>query len=268
MDGSMLGALVHQLLSGHKRSDNGFSTFHVSKAIESVYNGCGVVVIEKNVRARLKTLKKEYLEVRQLLSMSGFGLDPSNGRVTADTLAWEEFLKGKPEFGKWRHKLCPRYDEFEAIFANDSATGDRSVTGNDNFSPLDATDENVNEDTDPSPTLPHKRNAEGGTNKIRRKRTQPIDDSFIALTTLAESSKKIAKAMELQITLDTLSHINWQLVVDKLKGMNIDKRDIMQVMKVFQLDNSLPHIFMSLTDDEFMRDWVYERLGRDPPPLT
>ncbi|CAI9760103.1 unnamed protein product [Fraxinus pennsylvanica] len=93
MDGCMITALLHQVLSSHKRSDNGLSSFHVSKAIESVYNGCGVVVSDKNVRARLKTIKKEYLEVRQLLSMSGFGLDPSNGRVTADILAWKEYLK-------------------------------------------------------------------------------------------------------------------------------------------------------------------------------
>lgn len=38
-------------------------------------------------------LKKKYVEVHQLLGMSGFGLGPSIGRVTADALAWEEFLK-------------------------------------------------------------------------------------------------------------------------------------------------------------------------------
>jgi len=63
------------------------------KVIESVNNRCGVVVSEKNVRARLKTIKKEYIELRQLLSMSGFGLEPNTGRVTANALAWEEFLK-------------------------------------------------------------------------------------------------------------------------------------------------------------------------------
>ncbi|XP_022846363.1 uncharacterized protein LOC111369112 [Olea europaea var. sylvestris] len=93
MDGCMITALLHQVLSSHKRSDNGFSSYHVSKAIENVHNGCGVMVSDKNVRARLKTLKKEYVEVRQLLSMSGFGLDPHTGRVTADVLAWEELLK-------------------------------------------------------------------------------------------------------------------------------------------------------------------------------
>ncbi|CAI9771284.1 unnamed protein product [Fraxinus pennsylvanica] len=84
MDGCMITALLHQLLTGHKRSDNDFSSYHVSKAIERVYNGCGVMVSEKNVRAGLKALKKEYVEVRQLLNMSSFGLDPDTGRVTAN----------------------------------------------------------------------------------------------------------------------------------------------------------------------------------------
>lgn len=39
--------------------------------------------------------------------------------------------------------------------------------------------------------------------------------------------------MEIQATLDMLNHINWQLVVEKLQGMNLDKCDVMQVMKVF-----------------------------------
>ena len=64
MDGCMVTALLHQVLASHKRSDNGFSSYHVSKAIENVHNGCGVMVSDKNVRAQLKTLKKEYVEVR------------------------------------------------------------------------------------------------------------------------------------------------------------------------------------------------------------
>ncbi|XP_022880775.1 uncharacterized protein LOC111398052 [Olea europaea var. sylvestris] len=212
MDGYMITALLHQVLSSHKRSDNGFSSFHVSKAIERVHNGYRVMVSDKNVRAQLKTLKKEYVEIRQLLSMSGFGLDSHTGRVIADVLAWEELLKGKPEFGKWRTKLCSHYDDLEAIFGNDSATGDRAVTGNDILSPdHDETVHEVdgqNEDTDPSPICTPKRNAEGGTNKVRRRRTQPNDESLVALSSIAESSKKIAIAMESQATLDMLNHTN------------------------------------------------------------
>ncbi|KAL2545749.1 uncharacterized protein Fot_14982 [Forsythia ovata] len=93
MDGFMITALVNQVLAGHKRSDNGFTSFQVSKAIESVTKGCGVVVSEKNVRARLKTLKKKYAEVNQLLSISGFGWEYETGRITADSLAWDDLVK-------------------------------------------------------------------------------------------------------------------------------------------------------------------------------
>ncbi|KAL2509816.1 Uncharacterized protein Fot_33463 [Forsythia ovata] len=65
----------------------------LSKLVESVYNGCGVVVSNKNIRERVKILKKDYVEVRQLLSMNDCELDHDSGRVTVDTLAWEELLK-------------------------------------------------------------------------------------------------------------------------------------------------------------------------------
>ncbi|KAL2528057.1 uncharacterized protein Fot_20658 [Forsythia ovata] len=93
MDGFMIFVLVNQVLAGHKRSDNGFTSFQISKAIESVKHGCGIVVSDKNVRARLKTLKKEYAEVSQLLSINGFGWDAETGRITADSLAWDDLVK-------------------------------------------------------------------------------------------------------------------------------------------------------------------------------
>ncbi|XP_052203105.1 uncharacterized protein LOC127808574 [Diospyros lotus] len=117
--------------------------------------------------------------------MSGFGLDPNIGRVTADALAWEEFLKGKPEFEKWKNKHCPRYDELEVIFGNDVATGERSTAGNDDISPIHV-DESVNEidsqseATNSSKKSDSKRSAKGGTNRSRRKRTQP-DESVLCL---------------------------------------------------------------------------------------
>ncbi|KAL2493179.1 Myb DNA-bind 3 domain-containing protein [Abeliophyllum distichum] len=272
MDGFLIASLVHEVLAGHKRSDNGFTSFQVSKAIESVHRGCGVVVSDKNVRSRLKTLKKEYAEVSQLLSISGFGWDAESGRITADTLAWDELVKGKPDFGKWRTKLCRRYDEMESIFGNDTATGDRAVSGFDNFSPMQV-DDSVNEvdtpteDTDPSPNPMRKRHAEEGTTTGRRKRRKAYEDSDRSLALIAESSKKIAEAIHMQATLDTLNHVNWQLITEKLEAMDLELVDIMKVMKAFRSDGDLAKVFMSLTNTTIMRALVYEQLGRDPPPL-
>ncbi|KAL2479108.1 uncharacterized protein Fot_48122 [Forsythia ovata] len=195
IDGFMIIALVNQVLVGHKRSDNGFTSFQISKAIESVKHECGIVVTDKNVRARLKTLKREYAEVSQLLSISGFGWDAETGRITADSLTWDDLVKGKPDFGKWRTKLCRRYDDMECIFGNDIATGDRAVSGFDNFSPMQV-DESVNEldtpneDTDPSPTPSRKRHSKEGTSTGRRNTKLHDDDSHRALALVAESSKK------------------------------------------------------------------------------
>ncbi|CAI9778727.1 unnamed protein product [Fraxinus pennsylvanica] len=180
MDGFMITSLVEQVLAGHKRSDNGFTSFQVSKAIDRVLNGCGVMVSDKNVRARLKTLKKEHAEVRQLLNMSGFGLDPETGRIVADVVAWDEFIKGKPKFGKWRTKLCPRYDEMETIFGNDAATGERAVSGFDHFSLMNVTDESVNEDEleMTSRVLDQKGNYSGTNFLTRNKATGEVDLLF------------------------------------------------------------------------------------------
>ncbi|KAL2519884.1 uncharacterized protein Fot_23807 [Forsythia ovata] len=92
MDVFMIIALVNQVLVGHKRSDNGFTSFQISKAIESVKPGCGIVVSNKNVRVGLKTLKKEYAEVSQVSSISGFGWDVETGRITANSLAWDDLV--------------------------------------------------------------------------------------------------------------------------------------------------------------------------------
>lgn len=73
--------------------------------------------------------------------------------------------------------------------------------------------------------------------------------------------------MRSQATLDMLKHINWKLVLGKLQGMNIDKRDIIQVMKIFQWDESFTRVFMSLTIEEYMHDSVFEKLDRDPLQL-
>ncbi|KAL2492988.1 Myb DNA-bind 3 domain-containing protein [Abeliophyllum distichum] len=93
MDGFMIISLVNQVLAGHKQSDNGFTSFQILKAVESVKHGYGIVVSDKNVRSRLKTLKREYAELSQLLSISSFGWDAETGRITANSLAWDDLVK-------------------------------------------------------------------------------------------------------------------------------------------------------------------------------
>ncbi|KAL2527455.1 Myb DNA-bind 3 domain-containing protein [Abeliophyllum distichum] len=250
------------------------------------FSGCGLVVSDKNVRARLKTLKKEYAEVSQLLNMSGFGWDAETGRITADSIAWDDLVKAYSLFSL-----------ANLILANG---GQNSVVVMMTWSPSLETiqlleigpyrinlishpcqvvalgnkiDDSVNEvdtpteDTDPSPNRRGKRHADEGPTTCRRKRRKDYEDSDRSLALIAESSKKIAEAIHMQATFDTLNHINWQLITEKLEAMDLELVDIMKVMKAFRSDGELAKVFMSLTNTTIMRALVFEQLGRDPPPL-
>jgi hypothetical protein len=96
-----------------------------------------------------------------------------------------------------------------------------------------------NVEMDHSPVNVRKRTAEDGTQKAKRRRKKPVDESTIALIRIAESSTKIAQAMEMQATLDTQNHVNWQLIVEKLEAMNLDMHEVMEVMKAFRSDDGL-----------------------------
>ncbi|KAL2557444.1 uncharacterized protein Fot_02183 [Forsythia ovata] len=80
----------------------------------------------------------------------------------------------------------------ECIFGNDTATGDRAVSGFDNFSSMPV-DESVNELDTPSPTPSRKRRAEEGTIARRKCTKHHDDDSHQSLALIAESSKKICR---------------------------------------------------------------------------
>lgn len=174
--------------------------------------------------------------------------------------------------------MCLHYQDLGIIFGDDIATGDRAVSGND-FPPMNENDasENIevnldneneadeNVTTEASPSITSKRTLQGTNSKVRRKRRQPVDDASAALSVIADSSKKIAVALEMQAVAfekqATQTHVNWKVILDKLKAMHIEKTDIMQLMKVFEQDKELGRIFIDLDDDEFARSWIVDKLG-------
>ena len=93
IDKVLIDSLQEIVLVGPRRGENGFKAEELSNVAQKVHECCHVVVLIQNARARLKTLKKDCTDIIELLkSASGFGLD-STGRVTADPLVWEAYLK-------------------------------------------------------------------------------------------------------------------------------------------------------------------------------
>ncbi|KAL2504735.1 Uncharacterized protein Adt_20356 [Abeliophyllum distichum] len=183
MDGFMIAAIVHEVLA------------------------------DKNVRARLKTLKKEYAEVSQLLSISGFGWDAESGRITVDSLAWDDLVKGKPDFengGRNSVVVMMKWSLFlETIQQLEIGPYQNSIISHLCKLMTVLTRLTLQlKDTDPSPNPTRKRHADEGTTTGRRKRRKPYEDSDRSLALIAGVIKKIAEAIHMQATLDTLNHVN------------------------------------------------------------
>ena len=158
------------------------------------------------------------------------------------------------------------------IFGNDSATGDRAVTGNDfptvseaninNSVDAGLEDENEMEEAHPTHSSTSKRTAQGGGPKAQRRRGYAMDDAALALVRITQSSEKIAIAFEKQAT---ESLVNGQAILEKLRALGIEEGDIMELMQLFEQDEKSGRLFLGFNDDAFMRSWVYHKLGQNPP---
>ncbi|KAJ6835415.1 uncharacterized protein M6B38_332210 [Iris pallida] len=89
-----------------------------------------------------------------------------------------------------------------------------------------------------------------------------MEDAALALAKIAKSSEMIVVAFDKQAS---QNYMNGQALLERLKEMNIDQGDIMDLMEVFEGDKKAGKFFLEIIDLEFRRLWVYRKLGRDPP---
>ncbi|KAM7507961.1 hypothetical protein LguiA_018414 [Lonicera macranthoides] len=272
MDDVLITTLVDHVLSKGRKVDNAFKSEELAPLITQVHEKCDVAVAEKNVRFRLKTLRKECVELYTLFQISGFGWDENTGRITADPSVWDEYTKANPNLSKLRGKVCPYYLELEILFGSDTATGDRAVSGHDipqmsgsNANDDISLDENELEEDEiiPNPSVTSKRATRGGGSTSRRKRGH-LTEEDIAFSIIAESSKEIAEAIK---TYTSQKKINWQSVIEKLQDVGISDSDVIKVMELLEKDKDLADVFLGITNERFRRSWVYNKLGRVPPDV-
>ena len=86
--------LVSTLVERHRsRPSHAFNSRDCAAVVNQLYQKYHVVVIEKNVRDRLKILKKKYLLVNQILTNVGFQFDYSQNMVIAEDYVWENYIQ-------------------------------------------------------------------------------------------------------------------------------------------------------------------------------
>ncbi|KAE8210881.1 hypothetical protein CF327_g5309 [Tilletia walkeri] len=81
-----------------------------------------------DVRNHYRSLKGMWKEAKELIDMSGFGWDEDRKKVTAEEEVWNDLIKRRPEFKKWKAKSFPLYPRLDALNAK-VTTGGRAVSG-------------------------------------------------------------------------------------------------------------------------------------------
>ncbi|PWA51283.1 hypothetical protein CTI12_AA465020 [Artemisia annua] len=132
-DAKLIDALMELHVSGkYSGADNGFKPGY-EKAVQALLDvslpNSGLKA-DPHIKSRLKTLKKNFSIVHDMLSgtgaTSGFGWDPEKCVLSAPDDVWTAYLKDKKYAAPFRNKALPYYEKLCTIFGKDRATGSRA----------------------------------------------------------------------------------------------------------------------------------------------
>ncbi|KAF9777305.1 hypothetical protein BJ322DRAFT_986067, partial [Thelephora terrestris] len=95
----------------------------VATELKKVAVGGGAEKTASKCSDHHSNLKSEYMQVKRLRGMSGFGWDDGRKLVVADDEHWNQLKKRDPNIGKWKTTLFPIYDEMNSLIDGVIATG-------------------------------------------------------------------------------------------------------------------------------------------------
>ncbi|MED6182476.1 hypothetical protein PIB30_028742 [Stylosanthes scabra] len=80
------------------------------------------------LKNRHKRFRKQYNDVKMILSQNGFRWDSELNMIIADDKTWDEYLKVHPDFQGFRKRVVPYYDDLCKIFGHSVADGRYSLS--------------------------------------------------------------------------------------------------------------------------------------------
>ncbi|XP_058008906.1 uncharacterized protein At2g29880-like [Hevea brasiliensis] len=92
MDHCLTELLLEQVLLGNRLAKN-FKAAAYTAALTVLNKKFALVLTKENIRNRLKTWRKQYGLVKELLSHSGFEWDERQKMVVASDSKWNEYIK-------------------------------------------------------------------------------------------------------------------------------------------------------------------------------
>ncbi|XP_076943005.1 uncharacterized protein LOC143613076 [Bidens hawaiensis] len=115
--------------NGVFKSDNGFKSGylqHLEASLKESLPKSGILG-KPHIESRIKTMKRDWQVVYDMLNTSGFGYDKELNCVTTSAPGvWETYLESHKHAAKWKNKRLPFYEELCVVFGKDRANGNKA----------------------------------------------------------------------------------------------------------------------------------------------
>ncbi|OIW13242.1 hypothetical protein TanjilG_14175 [Lupinus angustifolius] len=271
MDHCLTELLVNQVMMGNKLEKN-FKTSAYVVALTALNERFGLNLTIENIKNRLKTWKKQYDLVKEMLYLGGFKWDEGQKMVVATDSEWNEYIKKHPDAMHLRGRCIENFNELGLIVANEQTSGnwlenyerpdvnlspnyeelaetpalmlDHEETSHDN-----ASDEvqGSSEQTGARPSSSH--------SKQPSKRRRTSDVLLQMMSVMAADIGRIA---------DSLTESNKTVCLEEVveKVQNIDEFDddlIIEACEYLCFDDKRACIFLKL-DERLRKKWLLKRL--------
>ncbi|XP_020417961.1 uncharacterized protein LOC18781005 [Prunus persica] len=185
MDRSLAEILREECQMVHK-GDGGWKSVAYNTAAAILSAQYNIEVSADNIKNRVKTWKRFYAVVSDILSQSGFSWDATKKMITIDEEnVWNEYVKSQEDARTFRYKVIANWDDIVDLCGKDRATGE----GFEN-SHID--------DVSPNSSCPKKRNQPSSEIRPPKKRGTP--------NVLADLVAKMASSFKQFINATTQKH--------------------------------------------------------------
>ncbi|KAH7844679.1 hypothetical protein Vadar_030561 [Vaccinium darrowii] len=123
MDDYLIEVLHEQFLYGRK-IDRSFTATAYANASKAMSQKFGENISKAHIKNRLKTIKQNFNLAYDLVKKSsGLGWNQETRMLEADPEVWKELIASNPDAKKFYMRPIPKFDQLEAIFGRDRATG-------------------------------------------------------------------------------------------------------------------------------------------------
>ncbi|WJX38013.1 hypothetical protein P8452_25715 [Trifolium repens] len=122
MDLCLTELLVKQVTLGNKLEKN-FKTSAYIATVAVLNDRFNLNLTIENIKSRLRTWRKQYVLMKEMLSRGGFEWDEARKMVVATDSTWNEYIKKHRDARHLRDKRIENYNELGLVVGNEEASG-------------------------------------------------------------------------------------------------------------------------------------------------